>query len=51
MVNDMFETKVQEEIWQVIQAINDAWLNGHAEDLIDYFHDDMVIVTPDGKEQ
>ena len=47
----MFETRVQEEIWQIIQAINDAWLKGHAEDLMDYFHDDMVIVTPDGKEQ
>ena len=46
-----FEAKDQQEVWQVIQAINDAWLKGHAEDLIDYFHDDMVIVTPDGKEQ
>lgn len=46
-----FETKVQQEIWQVIQAINDAWLKGYAEDLVDFFHDDMVIVTPDGKEQ
>ena len=50
MINS-FETKDQQEIWQIIQAINDAWLKGQAEDLIDYFHDDMVIVTPDGKEQ
>jgi len=44
------ETKDQQEIWQIIKTINDAWLKGHVEDLIDYFHDDMVIVTPDGNE-
>ena len=50
-MTNSFETKDQQQVWQVIRAINDAWLKGHAEDLIDYFHDDMVIVTPDGKEQ
>jgi len=50
-LNNSFESKDQQEVWQVVEAINDAWLKGHAEDLVDYFHDDMVIVTPDGKEQ
>ena len=35
-----------EEIGRLIQKINQAWKSGGADQLIDFFHPDMVIVGP-----
>ena len=45
-----FKTKVQQEIWQLIQDLNDTWVKGRPEDLLDLFHEDMVIISPDFQE-
>ncbi|HLG17202.1 MAG TPA: nuclear transport factor 2 family protein [Blastocatellia bacterium] len=36
-----------EVIAQLIQRINDAWMNGRSAELTEYFHDNIVIVPPD----
>lgn len=41
-----FKTKTQQEVWQVVQAMNDCWTNGHPKDLVNYFHKNMVLVSP-----
>lgn len=33
----------QTEIRQLLKKINEAWVNGHPEELEEYFHEDMVI--------
>lgn len=36
----------QQEIWNTIRALNDAWTQGHADRLVDHFHPQMVAITP-----
>jgi len=40
------EQHVREEIRQLLRSINQAWTQGHTEDLALYFRDDVVIVNP-----
>lgn len=40
-----FENSVKQEVWQTLRALNDAWTKGRAEDLVNYFHEDMVAIT------
>jgi ketosteroid isomerase-like protein len=42
----MFEDATKAEIWSMVRAMNDAWTLGDPDDLIKYFHPDMVAVTP-----
>ena len=37
------------EVKGVLKAVNGAWSSGKPEDLKDYFHDDIVIVSPELK--
>ena len=37
---------VQQEIWATIRALNDAWTKGNPDDLIKYFHPQMLAITP-----
>lgn len=41
-----FADPVQREIWATLRALNDAWTLGHPDDLADYFHPQMIAVTP-----
>jgi uncharacterized protein (TIGR02246 family) len=45
-ITSSFE-KAQKEIWQVVKDMNDAWVKGRPENLVNFFHEDMVIVGPD----
>lgn len=45
-MNATFIDPAEQEIWSTIRAINDAWTQGHPDDLADYFHPRMVAVTP-----
>ncbi len=39
--------KTQEQIWQMIQAMNRTWtVENNADELKNYFHKDMVAITP-----
>jgi ketosteroid isomerase-like protein len=40
-------SSAEQEVRQILQNINDAWLSGRPEDLVHWFHADMVIVSPD----
>lgn len=43
------ESKHKEQIYQVIKKINQSWLEGHPENLNQYFHDNMMIVSQEFK--
>jgi uncharacterized protein (TIGR02246 family) len=41
---------VKDEVWQTIQDMNRAWtVEGDAQRLRDYFHKEMVAITPAGR--
>lgn len=41
-----FADPVLQEIWSTLRALNDAWTKGHPDDLANYFHPQMLAVTP-----
>ncbi len=41
------KTKVEQKLWQLVQDLNATWVKGNPENLINFFHEDMVIVSPD----
>lgn len=41
-----FDDPVQQEVWDTLRALNDAWTKGNPDDLARYFHRDMVAITP-----
>ena len=44
--------KIEEEVWQIVQALNRAWtVDGNADALADYFHENMVAITPTDRER
>jgi hypothetical protein len=43
------ESKHKEQIHQIIKKINQSWLEGHPENLNQYFHDNMIIVSTEFK--
>ncbi len=46
------ENKIKENVWQTIQAMNRAWtVKGDVDDLKNYFHNDMVAITPTARER
>lgn len=46
-VKTMEQSKVKEEVWQTIQALNRAWAeDGNVKELENYFHKDMMAITP-----
>jgi ketosteroid isomerase-like protein len=44
---DATKSSVNQEVWQVVQRLNRAWVEGRPADLAKWFHEDMVIVAPD----
>lgn len=41
-----FIDPVEQEIWLTVRAMNDAWTKGDPDDLKQFFHHDMIAVTP-----
>jgi len=50
-MNAQFKSEDQQEVWQVINDINNIWVKGNPEDLENFFHEKMVIVHSDFKER
>jgi len=48
-MNTTIESKHKEQIHQIIKKINQSWLEGHPENLNQYFHDNMMIVSSEFK--
>lgn len=48
----MEESKIKDEIWQTVQALNRLWaIEGKTDELKEYFHENMVAITPTDKER
>lgn len=46
----MEESKIKQEVWQTILKINKLWtVDNKAEELVNYFHENMVAITPGDK--
>lgn len=43
-MTNRYTDPVQNEIWQTVRAMNDAWTRGNPDDLARYFHRDMVAI-------
>jgi ketosteroid isomerase-like protein len=39
-------TEQELEVWQTVVAMNRAWTTGHVDELLNYFHPDIVAITP-----
>lgn len=46
-----FDDPVKHEVWQTLRALNDAWTKGEPDKLKNYFHRDMVAITPTQRER
>lgn len=40
------QDKTKKEVWKTLRDLNDTWTKGNPEDLANYFHADMVAITP-----
>jgi hypothetical protein len=40
-----FSDPIKKEIWTTVRALNDAWTKGNPDDLVKFFHRDMVAIT------
>lgn len=41
-----FQTPEESEVWETLRNLNDAWTKGDGKKLVDFFHKDMVAITP-----
>lgn len=41
-----FADPIKQEIWETVRAMNDAWTKGDPDALANFFHRDMVAITP-----
>ena len=46
-----FDDPDAQQVWETLRALNDAWTCGNPDDLVEYFHPDMVAVTPVARER
>jgi len=46
-----FNDPIQQEVWTTVRAMNDAWSKGNPDDLANFFHPDIVIITPTESER
>lgn len=44
-MNPNFDTPDQQAIWRTVRAMNDAWTKGNPDDLVNFFHPNMVAIT------
>jgi hypothetical protein len=40
-----FSDPIKQEIWTTVRSMNDAWTKGNPDDLVKFFHRDMVAIT------
>src|SRR5204863_3125752 len=41
----------QEQVWLTLRALNDSWTKGNVEKLKQYFHENMVAITPTDRDR
>lgn len=42
----VFQDPIQCEVWRTLRALNDCWTKGDGTGLVNYFHPNMVAITP-----
>lgn len=48
----MTEDEIKKEVWETVQALNKLWaVDGKVDGLNNYFHSDMVAITPTDRER
>lgn len=47
----VFEDSAKNEVWTVLRELNDCWTKGDATNLSNFFHKDMVAITPTDRER
>jgi ketosteroid isomerase-like protein len=45
-MTDTVEDKTRQDVWQTLQSLNRAWTTGKVDELKNYFHENMVAITP-----
>lgn len=45
-MNPSFQTPEEHEVWQTLRKMNDAWTKADGRDLVNFFHKNMVAITP-----
>ena len=38
--------EAKREVWETLRKLNDCWTQGDGRDLVHYFHENMVAITP-----
>jgi len=51
MNTETLTTKDQQNLWDIMQQINNCWYKGQPAQLAEYFHDNIVFNSPDLKKQ
>jgi ketosteroid isomerase-like protein len=46
-----FQDKAKNEIWKTLKDLNNTWIKGNPDELKNYFHTDMVAITPTDKKR
>lgn len=41
-----FQDDAKRQVWETLRNLNDCWTKGDGKDLVNYFHNDMVAITP-----
>ena len=47
----IFDDPAKNEVWATLRSLNDCWTKGNATTLTDFFHKDMVAITPTDRER
>jgi ketosteroid isomerase-like protein len=42
----VFQDSTKRDVWETLRKLNDCWTKGNGKDLVNYFHKDMVAITP-----
>jgi hypothetical protein len=41
-----FQDATKREVWDTLRQLNDCWTKGNGKDLVNFFHENMVAITP-----
>jgi len=45
-MNIEFKDRIEQEVWETVRKLNDCWTKSDGKELVHYFHESMVAITP-----
>jgi ketosteroid isomerase-like protein len=45
------DSDAKREVWETLQSLNRAWTSGKCDELYNYFHENMVAITPGDRQR